>query len=106
MTTNDACELPPSKHAPIELVLARLLWVGSIVAAILIAVGIGFMLIGRVRLASHLVTVGLLVLLATPIMRVFTAGVIFVREKDWRFACFCLVVLCALAAGILLGHGG
>jgi hypothetical protein len=31
-----------------------------------------------------------------------------VREKDWRFACFCLVVICALAAGILLGqgHGG
>ncbi len=106
MTTNDSCQLPPSKHAPIELVLARLLWLGSIAAAILIAVGIGFMLIGRSQLASHLVTIGLLVLLATPIMRVVTAALIFVREKDWRFACFCLVVLCALAAGILLGHGG
>ncbi len=106
MTQNPSCELPPSPHAPIELVLARLLWVGSIVAAVLIAVGIGFMLNGRLNHATHLITVGLLVLLATPIMRVFTAAVIFVRERDWRFACFCLVVLCALAAGMLLGHAG
>jgi uncharacterized membrane protein len=46
-----------------------------------------------------------LALIATPIMRVMVAGLIFVRDRDWRFAFFCLVVLCALVAGVVLGHG-
>ena len=96
-----------SSHEPIELTLARLLRVGSLIAAVLIAVGLGIMLSGNEQLASRLVTAGLLVLMATPVLRVVTAGIIFIREKDWRFACFCLVVICALAAGIYLGqtHG-
>jgi len=95
-----------SKHEPIELVLARLLRVGSFIAAVLLATGIGIMLLlGHGRGATRLITAGLVVLMATPIMRVLTAGAIFVRERDWRFALFCLVVLCALAAGIVLGHG-
>ena len=87
------------------MVLARLLFVGAVIAAILLAVGIGAMLLGHGAVASHLITTGLVALMATPIMRVLTAGLIFVREKDWRFALFCLVVLCALATGIVLGHG-
>ena len=94
-----------TKHESIELVLARLLRLGSILAAILLAVGIGAMLLGHTVLAPQLITAGLIALLATPIMRVIVAGLIFVRDRDWRFAFFCLVVLCALVAGILLGHG-
>jgi hypothetical protein len=29
--------------------------------------------------------------------------VVFVKERDWLFALFCLVVLCALTAGVTLG---
>jgi uncharacterized membrane protein len=105
MTTRDPDLQSPSPNEPIELTLARLLRIGSFIAAVLIAVGIAGMLLGREAFASRLITAGLIVLLATPIMRVATAGLIFVREKDWRFAFFCLVVICALAAGILLGHG-
>lgn len=107
MTSHDPELQTPSPHEPIELSLARLLRIGSLIAAVLIAAGIGVMLLGNEAVATRLVTAGLLALLATPIMRVITAGLIFVREKDWRFACFCLVVICTLAAGILLGqtHG-
>jgi uncharacterized membrane protein len=95
----------PSRHEPIEMVLARLLRLGSMIAAILLAVGIGAMLLGHTGFAPRLITAGLLTLLATPIMRVVVAGLIFARDRDWRFAFFCLVVLCALVAGVLLGHG-
>ena len=107
MTSHDPELRPSSPHEPIELTLARLLRIGSFVAAVLIAAGIATMLLGKETLATRLITAGLLALLATPIMRVITAGLIFVREKDWRFACFCLVVICALATGIYLGqtHG-
>ena len=95
----------PSKHEPIELVLSRLLFVGAIIAACLLAAGIGAMLLGHSLVATRLITIGLLALMATPVIRVLTAGLIFIRERDWRFALFCLVVLCALAVGIVLGHG-
>jgi uncharacterized membrane protein len=95
----------PTKHESIELVLARLLRLGSIIAATLLAIGIGAMLLGHTVIAPRIITAGLLALLATPIMRVVAAGFIFVRDRDWSFAFFCLVVLCALVAGVLLGHG-
>jgi uncharacterized membrane protein len=95
----------PTKHESIELVLARLLRLGSIIAAILLAVGIGAMLLGHTGVAPRIITAGLLALLATPVMRVVVAGLIFARDRDWRFAFFCLVVLCALVAGVLLGRG-
>jgi uncharacterized membrane protein len=104
MTPETDHEAPP-RHDPIEMVLARLLRLGSLIAAFLLAVGIGSMLLGHTVIAPRIITAGLLALLATPIMRVVAAGLIFVRDRDWRFAFFCLVVLCALVAGVLLGHG-
>jgi uncharacterized membrane protein len=89
----------------IELVLARLLRIGSLIAAALLGVGIIAMVLGQTDLAPKLITAGLLVLLCTPVMRVLVAGLIFVREKDWHFAFFSLVVLCAMAAGVFFGRG-
>ncbi|HJV66669.1 MAG TPA: DUF1634 domain-containing protein [Geomonas sp.] len=93
------------KVEAIEAVLARLLRLGSLVAAALLAAGIGLMLLGLTTLAPRLITAGLLVLLGTPVLRVLAAGVIFVKERDWYFAAFSLVVLCAMAAGIYFGRG-
>ena len=95
-----------TETAAIELVLARLLRIGSLVAAALLATGILAMVLGRTDFAPGLINAGLLVLLCTPVMRVLVAGLIFIREKDWHFALFSLVVLCALAAGVFFGRGG
>lgn len=87
-----------------ELSLARLLRVGSLLAAFFIASGLLMMFSGDHRIAGNLITTGLLILLATPILRVIVAGVIFARDGDWRFAIFCLIVLCSIVAGVLLGR--
>jgi uncharacterized membrane protein len=96
-------ETRPEKHEAIELVLAKLLRIGSIVAAILLTAGI----LGEVALgagwASGLITAGLIVLVSTPVMRVTVAGIVFLRERDMLFALFCLVVLVALAIGMVIG---
>jgi uncharacterized membrane protein len=89
----------------IELILARLLRIGSLIAAGLLAVGIAAMLLGQTGIAPKLITAGLLVLLGTPVLRVVVAAIIFVKQKEWHFAFFSLVVLCALAAGIYFGRG-
>ena len=39
-------------------------------------------------------------------LRVVVATLVFLRKRDWLFALFCLVVLCALAAGVKLGMVG
>lgn len=92
--------------AAIELVLARLLRAGSLLAAGLLALGIVVMLLGLTELAPKLISAGLIVLMGTPVLRVVAAGVIFVRQRDWHFALFSLVVICSLAAGIYLGSAG
>ncbi|MCM0083799.1 DUF1634 domain-containing protein [Geomonas sp. Red32] len=94
-----------SRHEAIELVLARLLRIGSIVAAFLLAGGIAGMAIHE-PFATKMITAGLLVLLGTPILRVLAAFVIFLRDREWHYALFSLVVLAALAAGIILGRAG
>jgi uncharacterized membrane protein len=89
---------------PIEIVLARLLRIGTVIAAILLATGITAMLLAGANFAPRLITAGLVVLLATPVMRVLVAGLVFFRERDWLFTLFCLIVLCSLAAGVMLGR--
>ncbi|ABK98819.1 DUF1634 domain-containing protein [Pelobacter propionicus] len=89
---------------PIEIVLARLLRIGTVIAAALLATGIGAMLLAGANWAPRLITAGLVVLLGTPVMRVLVAGLVFVRQRDWLFSLFCLIVLCSLAAGIILGR--
>lgn len=84
----------------IERLSARLLMVGAILAAGLIAAGIVMHLLGH---GLELVTAGLIVLLFTPVMRVVVALWVFLRERDFTFAIFSLLVLLALAGGIWIG---
>jgi uncharacterized membrane protein len=89
----------------IELVLARLLRIGSMIAAALLSAGIAAMVVGLTGFAPRLITAGLMVLLGTPVLRVLVAAIIFVKQREWRFALFSLVVLCSVAAGIYFGRG-
>lgn len=50
-----------------------------------------------------LITVGLLVLIGLPILRVALTTLIFLYERDWAFVAITLVVLTVLLSGIFLG---
>jgi uncharacterized membrane protein len=104
MQLMDAEQREKSGAVPIEIVLARLLRIGTVVAAILLVAGIASMLLAGADFAPRLITAGLVVLLGTPVMRVLVAGVVFFRERDWPFTLFCLIVLCSLVAGVMLGR--
>ena len=90
----------------IERILAKVLRLGSIVAGILLAAGIGSMLLTGSTSRRWLITAGLITLLLTPVLRVVVAAVVFCKEREWLFALFCLVVLFALIAGVKLGLVG
>jgi uncharacterized membrane protein len=48
---------------------------------------------------------GVLLMLATPAVRVAVAGVLFLREKDWKFGAISFGVLTILLLGTLFGIG-
>ena len=87
----------------VERILAKVLRIGSVIAGAMLAAGIVAMLTTGSPHAVWLITAGLITLLLTPVMRVLVATIVFVAERDWMYALFCLVVLCSLAAGVGLG---
>lgn len=54
---------------------------------------------------SSLLNLGLLMLIATPVLAVMGALVHFVAKRDWRFVVAALLVLLVLAASTLIGMG-
>lgn len=52
-----------------------------------------------------LASVGLIVLIFTPVIRVLGSVVVFVIERDFRHALIALLVLSLMVASFLLGHG-
>lgn len=85
----------------IEVLSVRLLQLGAVIAALLIAAGVILRLLGH---STELVTAGLIVLLFTPILRVVVALCLFLQQRDFLFALFSVLVLLALAAGIWIGR--
>jgi uncharacterized membrane protein len=51
-----------------------------------------------------IMTVGLLVLIATPVARVVASIVAFLIERDWRFVCITTAVLLVIAVSAFLGR--
>ena len=52
---------------------------------------------------SAFLTLGILLLIITPLARVFGALSVFVREKDRQFVLVSIAVLAAVAAAVLFG---
>lgn len=102
-------------------VVHRLLIVGLIISTVLMLVGISLDLaLGRqaptvipdlrevfARLAvlrpSGFLSLGLLILIATPIIRVIGSTIVFVYERDWRFAGITFLVFLIVLTSILFG---
>jgi uncharacterized membrane protein len=64
---------------------------------------VGFFVPGRIP--QEIERAGVLMMLATPVVRVLVAGVLFLREKDWKFAAISFGVLAILLLGAIFGIG-
>jgi uncharacterized membrane protein len=63
----------------------------------------GLFVSGRVSLEIE--RVGVLLMLATPVVRVIVACFLFFREKDWKYGWISLGVLVILMLGMVFGIG-
>lgn len=57
------------------------------------------------RIPSEIERAGVLLMLATPVVRVLVAGILFLREKDWKYGAISFGVLTILLLGAIFGIG-
>ena len=91
----------------IERVLAGLLRYGALVASGWMALGMVSTLFKDVlplkTLSDQCLAIGIVLLIALPVLRVALMTGIFLLEKDYRFAAISCAVLGIIALGFLLG---
>jgi uncharacterized membrane protein len=93
----------PESFDRLERRLGRILTVGSGVSAALLALGVLLTLAGVwPGTAARLLHVGLVVLMATPVLRVLVSFAEYVWARDWFFALTTLAVLAVLAVTLLV----
>jgi uncharacterized membrane protein len=93
---------PPSL-VRLEIHLGRLLVAGVTISAILLAVGLGLWLFHpNDAAAMWLLNAGLIVLMATPIMRVVVSFAEYISLGQWFFAGVTVLVLAELTVTVLV----
>ncbi len=88
-----------------DRVVALVLRVGAFGCFFIMLAGllVGFFVPGRIP--QNIERAGVLLMLATPAVRVLVAGVLFVREKDWKFGAISFGVLAILLLSAIFGIG-
>jgi uncharacterized membrane protein len=88
--------------ARLEYHVGRLFVVGVTVSAAVLAIGLGlFLFAPDAPATSRFLNAGLLVLMATPMLRVLLSVVEYVRMGDWFFAATTLAVMAELSVTVL-----
>ena len=86
----------------LEELLAALLLYGSWLASAVI--GVGFVLeVSGSGTGMRIATVGIAMFILLPVLRVLTMFVVYVRERNLRFACIAGLVLAIILLGVLSG---
>jgi uncharacterized membrane protein len=89
--------------ARLEVHLGRLLVTGVRISAILLAIGLGMWLFDSHRSnALWLLNAGLIVLMATPILRVIVSFAEYIAMRQWFFAAVTILVLLELSVTVLV----
>ena len=93
---------PPDALARLESHVGRLFTIGVTLSATALAVGLALFLFAPDAPATNrLLNAGLLVLMATPMLRVLLSVVEYVRMGDWFFAGTTLAVIAELSVTVL-----
>lgn len=104
----------------VQRIVEWLLRGGLIVAVILMGIGLGieiasgtdqapavklFEISAAQSTGNRLMAIGLLVLAATPALRVLALVWMWARERDWRFVAVAGAVVVTLVVSVFVGHG-
>ena len=86
----------------LERILGRVLGIGVATSSICLAAGLLMTFAGgSTAIAGVLLTVGIVVLLATPVARVGVSTVGYASRRDWLFVALTLIVFVELLSSIV-----
>jgi uncharacterized membrane protein len=88
-----------------DRVVAMVLRVGAFGCFFIMLAGLLLELFLHGPIPGDIERAGVLLMLATPVVRVLVAGVLFLREKDWKFGAISFGVLAILLLGAAFGIG-
>ena len=88
----------------LETSVGRALTFGITASSICLGAGLLTSAAGLEPLAGVLLSVGLLILMATPAARIAITAVVYTRQREWLFAALTLLVIVELAASVLLAY--
>jgi uncharacterized membrane protein len=90
-----------------ERILAGLLRYGALIASCWMAIGMALSLykgvLPLIRLSDRCLAVGIVILIALPVLRVALMTGVYLLERDYRFAAISCAVLGIIALGFHLG---
>ena len=91
-----------AQDARLERIIRRVLRVGVTVSSVLLAIGLVSSSIAPGSPTSALLlTVGLMILMGTPVARVAASVIEYAVERDWLFVALTGIVLLEILAGIV-----
>lgn len=88
-----------------DRVVALVLRVGAFGCFFIMLAGLMVGLFVSGRVSVEIERAGVLLMLATPVVRVIVACFLFFREKDWKYGWISLGVLVILMLGSVFGFG-
>jgi hypothetical protein len=97
-----------ARHPELNQLLAKVLHRGTWLGWSVIALGLGPPMAGWLGASSttvctRIVTAGIALLIALPVLRVFLMLVVFLRERDFLFSAIAMLVLAIILLGSVLG---
>jgi|KBSMisStaDraftv2_1062788.scaffolds.fasta_scaffold00296_32 uncharacterized membrane protein len=85
--------------------VSKVLMIGAFAGFAVMLSGVVLAMFSDSAMTRQLETVGVIVMLATPVVRVLVVCILFLREKDWHYAAVSLGVLVILLLGVGFGIG-
>ncbi|GAC1435529.1 MAG: hypothetical protein NVS1B11_35500 [Terriglobales bacterium] len=88
-----------------DRVVALVLRIGAFAGFFIMLAGILAGIFVHTNVPLEIETIGVLAMLVTPIVRVFVACALFVKEEDWKYGAISFGVLLILLLGAVYGIG-
>jgi uncharacterized membrane protein len=91
-----------AQDAKLEEIIRTILRVGVAASSSFLAIGLAWSFASPgSSIAATLMTIGLFILLGTPISRVAASVVEYAADRDWLFVVLTAIVLLEIAAGVI-----
>ena len=88
-----------------DRVVSRVLMIGAFAGFTVMLTGVVLGMFSNSTWTRPVETLGVVVMLATPVVRVLVVCILFFHEKDWRYTAISFGVLVILLLGVVLGIG-